>query len=205
MGCPWKILQLSGYPQQPPDISLIPSKWIPIPTWKCSSGISAPRLICMLPALGTGLEMMMNMGWRASRKHQVGMWRFPARHGGTPSSLDGLFHGQSQSKIRMITGGSPILGNHHVVSLIFFKGAALVYPFIQCHGFWSHVRWVSHAAKHTGQIGLVDISSVTKTSRRNSTAGSWVLCIDNTVIHNTQDLPLGYFNSLLWNITMFDR
>ena len=32
-------------------------------------------------------------------------------HGGTPSSLVGLFQGKSHLEIRMMTGGTPILGN----------------------------------------------------------------------------------------------
>ena len=35
--------------------------------------------------------------------------------GGTPLSLDGLFHGKSPSKIWMMTGGSSISGNLHIV------------------------------------------------------------------------------------------
>ena len=35
---------------------------------------------------------------------------FPARHGGTPLSLDGLFQGKSQSKMDK-DWGTPTLGN----------------------------------------------------------------------------------------------
>ena len=42
----------------------------------------------------------------------------PARHGGTPLSLDGLFQGKSIYRW-MMTGGTPISGNHQMgISLI---------------------------------------------------------------------------------------
>ena len=38
-------------------------------------------------------------GIKTNDQPDDGQWRFPRRHGGTPSSLDGLFHGKSQQKI----------------------------------------------------------------------------------------------------------
>ena len=71
---PWIILKTShfvwsaGLPgyvystHKPPHISTNSNL-----TWKWSSGISAPRLICMLPALG----------WRLKIQWQRGIWVFP--------------------------------------------------------------------------------------------------------------------------------
>ena len=47
--------------------------------------------------------MMMNVGFHS--------------HGGY-SSMVGVFHGKSQSKIGMMTGGTPILGNLHILGRI---------------------------------------------------------------------------------------
>ena len=54
-------------------------------------------------------------------------WWFPARHGRTELSLDGLFHGKfHQAKWMMMTGGTPMYNHWH----LFFLKHLLIYLYV---------------------------------------------------------------------------
>jgi hypothetical protein len=77
-------------------------------TQKRSLFIQAARYCCPngTPVLRQSTKIHLGRSWPT--------WGFPYNDG-TPLSLVGSFHGESQSNSWMITRGTPILGNLHIV------------------------------------------------------------------------------------------